>query len=102
MEDNGIGIDATNYDKIFGMFQRLHSREDYKGTGIGLAVCKKIVERHGGTIGVNSVPGKGSRFWFTMLTITNDELRITNDKLGGEKNYELRELRIKNKLNNID
>ena len=76
VEDNGIGIDATNYDKIFGMFQRFHSREDYRGSGIGLAVCKKIVERHGGTIGVNSVPGKGSMFWFTMPTITNEELRI--------------------------
>ena len=66
VEDNGVGIEEANYEKIFGMFQRLYSREGYKGSGIGLAVCKKIVERHGGTIGVNSTLGKGSTFWFTM------------------------------------
>ncbi|MCK4730837.1 MAG: PAS domain S-box protein, partial [Methanophagales archaeon] len=63
VEDNGIGIDEENHEKIFVMFQRFYSRYNYKGAGIGLAVCKKIVEHHGGSIGLNSTPGKGSTFW---------------------------------------
>lgn len=72
VKDNGLGFPMEHHDKIFGVFTRLYTQEEYPGTGIGLAIAKKIVQRHGGKLWAESTPGQGSTFFFTLQAIDHD------------------------------
>jgi light-regulated signal transduction histidine kinase (bacteriophytochrome) len=79
IHDNGVGIEAQYTDRIFIIFQRLHSRAVHPGTGIGLSICKKIVERHGGNLWVESQPEQGSVFYFTLPLMPQITAEIGNN-----------------------
>ena len=81
VEDNGIGIQEEYLDTIFKPYKQLHTRDKFEGTGMGLAICKKIVEKHGGEISVTSQIGKGTTFYFTIPAAVSVEEKVEEEKM---------------------
>jgi PAS domain S-box-containing protein len=93
VKDNGIGLRESERQMIFAPFKRLHTQQEFEGTGIGLAICRRIVTRHGGEIGVTAEPGKGSTFWLTMPKSTRQLQEKTTNKASDTKKGDIHEPR---------
>ena len=93
VKDNGIGLRESERQMIFAPFKRLHTQQEFEGTGIGLAICRRIVTRHGGEIGVTAEPGKGSTFWLTMPKSTRQLREETTNKSSDTKKGDIHEPR---------